>query len=114
MLSFFRTKSTEATVDKIIEGTKGIAIKVDKNAIDIANCNRDESMSSNQINQTPNELLNSLGYHNESALRDKIFSKCISVRIFFLSRKTAFFMLIILFFYSYFKNNSRSRKTVNA
>lgn len=84
MLSFFRTKSTEATVDKIIEGTKGIAIKVEKTAIDIANCNKDESMSSNQINQTPSELLNSLGYHNEVALRDTIFSKYISIGILFL------------------------------
>lgn len=72
MLSFFRTKSTEVSVDKIIEGTNSIALKVDRTAIDVAN--RDDPMSTNQNTHT-NEKLKSLGYQNEDELKQTIYGK---------------------------------------
>lgn len=71
MLSFFRTKSSEATVDKIINGTKDLSLKVDETPIDIANM---QSISSDH-NTDASNLLKSLGYQNELELRDTIYGK---------------------------------------
>lgn len=76
MLSFFRTKSSDASVDKITEGTNEIALNIDKAAIDIANCNADDSMSNVQ-STCSNELLTSLGYQNEDKLKQTIYGKFI-------------------------------------
>lgn len=76
MLSFFRTKSSDASVDKITEGTNEIALNIDKTAIDIANCNADDSMSNVQ-STCSNELLTSLGYQNEDKLKHTIYGRFI-------------------------------------
>lgn len=67
MLSFFRTKSSEATVDKIIDDTKNLALKVDET---IDNTNMDTKSNNNDTDQS---LLKSLGYHNDQQLRETIF-----------------------------------------
>lgn len=72
MLSFFRTKSSEASLDKIINGTKNIGLDVDKTSIDpIA------SMESTpiQFDNDPKNLLKSLGYQDEMQLRGTIFGR---------------------------------------
>lgn len=74
MLSFFRTKSSDASVDKITEGTNEIALNIDKTATDIANCNADDSMSNVQ-STCSNELLTSLGYQNEGKLKQTIYGR---------------------------------------
>lgn len=76
MLSFFRTKSSEAAVDKIIDGTKDIALNVDKSVVDIASCSTNESMSSEQ-NASSSDLLSSLGYQDEGDLRETIYGMCV-------------------------------------
>lgn len=71
MLSFFRSKSTEATVDKIINGTKNLALKVDETPIDaVLNM---QSISND--NDNANTSLQSLGYQNETELRETIYGK---------------------------------------
>lgn len=71
MLSFFRTKSSEASVDKIINGTKDLSLKVDETPIDKANM---QSISSEHSTDASN-LLKSLGYQSEMELRDTIYGK---------------------------------------
>lgn len=71
MLSFFRTKSSEATVDKIINGTKDLALKVDETPVDAANM----EPISNQNGIDPDKLLKSLGYQDATELRETIFGE---------------------------------------
>lgn len=73
MLSFFRSKSTEVTVDKIVNGTKNLNIKVDEISIDAVNM---QSISNdNQNNENANTSLQSLGYQNETELRETIYGE---------------------------------------
>lgn len=65
MLSFFRTKSTETNVDKIINSTKDLSLNVDETSIDAANM---------ESNANSNDDLRTLcGYQNENDLRNTIF-----------------------------------------
>lgn len=66
MLSFFRTKSSEGNVDKIVTGTKDLSLAVDETPIDIANM---QSM----LNDVMHDTLQSLGYQNEIELRETIY-----------------------------------------
>lgn len=70
MLSFLRTKS-EATVNKIVNGTKDLSLKVDETPIDVANM---ESTLSDG-----NTSLKSHGYQNEAELKETIYglSNCV-------------------------------------
>lgn len=74
MLSYFRTKSTEAT-DKIINGIENLAVKVDEKPADVA-----ASMDtiSKQFDNNPSNLLKSLGYQNETELRETIYGELFS------------------------------------
>lgn len=83
MLSFFRSKSSEASVDKIVNGTKNIALEVDETPIDAANM---QPISND--NQNNDASLQSLGYQNETELRETIYGKfvkgcCCELRFFF-------------------------------
>lgn len=71
MLSFFRSKSSDATVDKIINGTKDI--RIDEATIDASKM---ETIS-NQNGIDSNNLLHSLGYPDEMKLRETIFGRLI-------------------------------------
>lgn len=71
MLSFFRTKSSEANIDKVVNGTKDLSLEVDDTPIDIAN------MQSHSSNQNINDSLNLLGYQNETELKETIYGKLI-------------------------------------
>lgn len=107
MLSFFRTKSSDASVDKITEGTNEIALNIDKAAIDIANCNADDSMSNVQ-STCSNELLTSLGYQNEDKLKQTIYGKFIVQLNMHSNNCTHEFV------FRYIKNNPWSGKTINS
>lgn len=73
MLSFFRSKSSEASVvDKIVNGTKNLAIEVDETPIDAA-ANM-QTISDNNDN-TKTTSLQSLGYQNETELKETIYGK---------------------------------------
>lgn len=82
MLSFFRTKSSEANIDKVVNGTKDLSLDIDEIPIDIAN------MQSHSNNQNTNDLLNLLGYQNETELKETIYGKL----------KCDTFLFMILFF----------------
>lgn len=74
MLSFFRTKSSEATVDKIINGTKHLSVEVAEIATP-KNTQIMQSTTTNPDNQKsdPNALLRSLGYKNDVELKETIY-----------------------------------------
>lgn len=67
MLSFFRTKSSDRTVDKIIDGTKDMSLKVDEVPIDAAN------MQSSAVHPDAANLIESLGYQSETELKETIY-----------------------------------------
>lgn len=72
MLSFFRSKSSETSaIDKIVNGTKNLAIEVDETPIDAANM---QTISDNNDN-TKTTSLQSLGYQNETELKETIYGK---------------------------------------
>lgn len=71
MLSFFRTKSSESSVDKIINGTTNLSI---------AEVATPQNIKSNMQSTTydihtndPNALLKSLGYNNDTELKETIY-----------------------------------------
>lgn len=70
MLSFFRTKSSEGTVDKIINGTKNLSIEV----AEVVTPQNTQNMQSNKNHSNdPNALLKSLGYNNDTELKETIY-----------------------------------------
>lgn len=81
MLSFFRSKSSDATVNKIISDTENLSIEKAEIAIETT-VTPITAMNSTTINtKSPNEctdsnaLLKSLGYQNETELRETIYGK---------------------------------------
>lgn len=72
MLSFFRTKSSEGTVDKLINGTKNLSVKVTEVAAPQNTPNMQSTTNDNQTND-PNALLKSLGYNNDTELKETIY-----------------------------------------
>lgn len=66
MLSFFRTKSTETSVDKIVNGTKVLSLDVDETPMDVAKM---QSIADDDVKDS----LQSLGYQDEIQLRDTIY-----------------------------------------
>lgn len=66
MLSFFRTKSTETSVDKIVNGTKVLSLDVDETPMDVAKM---QSIANDDVKDS----LQSLGYQDEIQLRDTIY-----------------------------------------
>lgn len=72
MLSFFRTKSSEDTVNTIINGTKNLSVEV----AEIATPEHLQIMQStndnNQLNHS-NALLRSLGYNDDNDLKETIY-----------------------------------------
>lgn len=74
MLSFFRTKSSESTVDKIINGTKNLSIEVAEVATPQIKQNMQSTTNENHMNEpNPNALLKSLGYNNDTELKETIY-----------------------------------------
>lgn len=71
MLSFFRTKSDETTVDKIISGTHGLSIEHIERA-----ANKLDTMDSAAIANNHDSLLKSLGYQNAVDLKECIYGNC--------------------------------------
>lgn len=75
MLSFFRSKSSETSVvDKIVNGTKNLAIEVDETPIDAA-ANMQTISDKNDNTNTKTTSLQSLGYQNETELKETIYGK---------------------------------------
>lgn len=72
MLSFFRTKSSEGTVDKIINGTKNLSIEVAQVATPQIKQNMQSTTNVNHMNE-PNTLLKSLGYNDDTELKETIY-----------------------------------------
>lgn len=65
------------TVDKIVNGTKNLALKVDETSIDAVNM---QSISNeNKNNENSNTSLQSLGYQNETELRETIYGELCKV-----------------------------------
>ncbi|XP_055319914.1 MIP18 family protein galla-1 isoform X2 [Sitodiplosis mosellana] len=78
MLSFFRSKSSETSVvDKIVNGTKNLALQVNETSI-VAAANM-QSISDNNDN-TNTTSLQSLGYQNETELRETIYDMLRTIR----------------------------------
>lgn len=80
MLSFFRTKSSEATVDKIINGIEHLATKTDEKPVDVAASM--DTISKQSDNPNPSSLLKSLGYENETELRETIYGELIFFKLY--------------------------------
>lgn len=72
MLSFFRTKSSDGTVDKIINGTKNLSIEVAEIAAPQNTQNMQSTTNENHTND-PNALLKSLGYNDDTELKETIY-----------------------------------------
>lgn len=71
MLSFFRNKSSETSVDKIINATKNLVLPVDETPIDAAtmDTNTDES----NANASKKPAYKMQAYQNDAELKDAIF-----------------------------------------
>lgn len=71
MLSFFRNKSSETSVDKIINATKNLVLQVDETPIDAAtmDTNTDES----NANANAKTAYKMHAYQNDAELKDAIF-----------------------------------------
>lgn len=82
MLSFFRNKSSETSVDKIINATKNLVLKVDETPIDAAtmDTNTDESNANTKMTHTMQ------AYQNDTELKDAIFGMKFCINIFFMNK----------------------------
>lgn len=87
MLSFFRSKSSETSVDKIVTGTKELSLQVDESPIDVVNM---QSIS----HDNTNESLQSLGYQNEIELRETIYGTYSFVAFFFCLNSCGFHIFV--------------------
>lgn len=79
MLSFFRNKSSETSVDKIINATKNLVLNVDETPIDAAaamDTITDDS-NANANAKTPHKIH---VYRNDSELKDAIFEILRTIR----------------------------------
>ncbi|XP_031622344.1 MIP18 family protein galla-1 [Contarinia nasturtii] len=76
MLSFLRSKSSEATVNKIVNGTKDLSLEVDETRIDVV----DMQSKLNEPNNDVRASLKSLGYKNETELRETIYDILRTIR----------------------------------
>lgn len=75
MLSFFRNKSTETSVDKIINATKNLVLQVDEIPIDAAtmDTNTDESNANANTKTKTKTTYTMQAYENDAELKDAIF-----------------------------------------
>lgn len=77
MLSFFRTKSGETAVDRIISGTDALSIEHIETADGILNAMATTAADRKQTDANEQDaLLQSLGYQNADDLKECIFGEC--------------------------------------
>lgn len=76
MLSFFRSKSSETSVDKIVNGTKVLSLNVDETPMDVAKMH-------SIANIDVKDSLQSLGYQNEIELRETIYGMSMNMSMIF-------------------------------
>lgn len=71
MLSFLRSKSSDVPVDKIVDGTNKLNLHMNNN-------DSTAQMSASQLatsQQSPDDLLKSLGYQNATDLKETIYGE---------------------------------------
>lgn len=75
MLSFFRNKTSETSVDKIINATKNLVLKVDETPIDAATMDTITADSNDNANANTNAKTTHKmkAYQNDTELKDAIF-----------------------------------------
>lgn len=73
MLSFFRNKSTETSVDKIINATKNLVLQVDEIPIDAATMDTNTDESNANANTKTKTTYTMQAYENDAELKDAIF-----------------------------------------
>lgn len=71
MLSFFRNKSSETSVDKIINATKNLVLPVDETPIDAATMGTHTDESNANASKKPAYTMQA--YQNDAELKDAIF-----------------------------------------